>query len=85
MRKAITFAEVLAKAGSGTPGITGWFHRLDAETQAELSAIKDAWLAGGRKPPKNTFARALISLYKAQGVEIAGQTQVTRWLAGESQ
>lgn len=83
-KKRLSFDDILATAGSGRPGYQTWFEKLDASAQAELNDIKRRWHERGRTPPTATMARAIIVHCKDAGIEVAGETQVGRWLRSQN-
>lgn len=83
-KKRPSFDQIVATAGSGRPGVRTWFDRLTKEDQAYLAGIKQRWSDSGKKPPAATLARALVTQCKAAGIEVAGETQVSKWLKSQS-
>lgn len=82
--RRLNFDAILSSAGTGKPGYLTWFDRLDEQSLAELNRIKSLWVERGKKPPAATLARAIIAHCKQAGIEIAGETQVSRWLRNQS-
>jgi hypothetical protein len=80
MKKRLSFDAILATAGPGRPGYQTWFEKLDEATQSELGEIKRRWHESGKKPPAATMARAIVKHCKEAGIDVAGETQVGRWL-----
>lgn len=79
-KRRLSFDAIISSAGGGTPGVKTWFQRLPQAEQADLAGIKKAWNERGRRPPAITMARALIAHCKELGIEVAGETQVSKWL-----
>lgn len=82
-KKKLSFDAIIETAGPGRPGYLTWFERLDEPTKAELNDIKRRWIERGKKPPACTMSRALIIHCKEVGIEVAGETQVGRWLKAD--
>lgn len=83
-KRRLSFDDILSRAGTGKPGYATWFDRLSPSDRAELEGIKRQWRERGKKPPAATMARAIVGHCKEIGIEVAGETQVSRWLRSES-
>ena len=57
-----------------------WYEKVDAEHQAELAAIKAAWLAGELGSRRKTLARDLSARMRARGISDVGEQGVIAWL-----
>lgn len=81
--RRLNFDAIVSSAGSGKPGYQTWFDRLDQPARTELNEIKRLWYERGKKPPAATMARAIVSHCKEAGIDVAGETQVARWLRSQ--
>jgi hypothetical protein len=61
-------------------GSRRWYEKVDAEHQAELAAIKAAWLAGELGSRRKTLARDLSARMRARGISDVGEQGVIAWL-----
>ena len=61
-------------------GSKRWYEKVDAEHQAELAAIKAAWLAGELGNRRKTLARDLSARLRARGISDIGEQGVIGWL-----
>ena len=61
-------------------GSKRWYEKVDAEHQAELAAIKAAWLAGELGTRRKTLARTISARLKALGISDVGEQGVIAWL-----
>lgn len=62
-------------------GSKRWYERVAPEHQAELVAIKAAWLAGELGKRKKTLARDLSTRLRARGISDVGEQGVVAWLS----
>lgn len=82
MGKATSFAdEVLHSVANASPGSLSWIQRLPAEAQEELEALRRKFDPAVHQ--KRAFYRALKAAADRRGWKLAGEKQVTLWLAGE--
>ena len=70
--------EAVANAGSGP---LTWFERLPPEAQQELLRVRAGF--DPAKHQKRAFYRALKAAADRRGWSIAGEKQVTQWLASQ--
>lgn len=70
--------EAVANAGSGP---LTWFERLPAEAQQELLRVRAGF--DPARHQKRAFYRALKAAAERRGWAIAGEKQVTQWLASQ--
>ena len=61
-------------------GSKRWYERVAPEHQAELAAIKAAWLAGELGARKKTLARSLAENMRTRGISDVGLQGVLAWL-----
>jgi hypothetical protein len=61
-------------------GSKRWYEKVAAEHQAELAAIKAAWLAGELGSKKKTLARSLAEKMRIRGISDVGLQGVLAWL-----
>jgi hypothetical protein len=61
-------------------GSKRWYEKIAAEHQAELAAIKAAWLAGELGSKKKTLARSLAEKMRIRGISDVGLQGVLAWL-----
>jgi hypothetical protein len=61
-------------------GSKRWYEKVDAEHQAELAAIKAAWLAGELGTRRKTLARTVSARLKELGISDVGEQGVIAWL-----
>jgi hypothetical protein len=61
-------------------GSKRWYEKVDAEHQAELAAIKTAWLAGELGTRRKTLARTISARLKELGISDVGEQGVIAWL-----
>ncbi len=61
-------------------GSKRWYEKVDAEHQAELAAIKAAWLAGELGTRRKTLARTISARLKERGISDVGEQGVIAWL-----
>jgi len=61
-------------------GSKRWHEKVDAEHQAELAAIKTAWLAGELGTRRKTLARTISARLKELGISDVGEQGVIAWL-----
>ena len=61
-------------------GSKRWYEKVDAEHQAELAAIKAAWLAGELGSRRKTLARDLSARMRERGISDIGEQGVIAWL-----
>ena len=61
-------------------GSKRWYERVAPEHQAELAAIKAAWLAGELGNRRKTLARDLSARLRARGISDIGEQGVRAWL-----
>lgn len=61
-------------------GSKRWYERVAPEHQAELAAIKAAWLAGELGNRRKTLARDLSARLRARGICDIGEQGVVSWL-----
>ena len=64
-------------------GPARWHDRLAPEHQAELTALKAAWLAGELGTKKKTVARSISQRLMDRGICIIGCHGVIAWLTGD--
>jgi hypothetical protein len=57
-----------------------WYEKVDAEHQAELAAIKAAWLAGELGNRRKTLARDLSARLRKRGISDIGEQGIISWL-----
>jgi hypothetical protein len=69
--------EAMAKVRHGSKK---WHEKVAAEHQAELAAIKGAWLAGELGTRKKTLARSLAENMRSRGISDVGLQGVLAWL-----
>ena len=62
---------------------TCWWERIDAETLAELEAIREEWRSGRLAGSKSALARAIADQLNARGLSDVGKQGVTSWLSGK--
>jgi len=61
-------------------GSKRWYETVAAEHQAELAAIKAAWLAGELGSRRKTLARNISVRLRERGISDIGEQGVTAWL-----
>jgi len=61
-------------------GSKRWYEKVAAEHQAELAAIKAAWLAGELGSRKKTLARNISARLRERGISDVGEQGVIAWL-----
>ena len=61
-------------------GSKRWYEKVDAEHQAELAALKAAWLAGELGSRRKTLARNISARLRARGISDVGEQGVIAWL-----
>lgn len=61
-------------------GSKKWYEKVDDEHQAELAAIKAAWLAGELGSRRKTLARNISARLRARGISDVGEQGVIAWL-----
>ena len=61
-------------------GSKRWHEKVAPEHQAELAAIKAAWLAGELGARKKTLARSLAENMRSRGISDVGLQGVLAWL-----
>lgn len=61
-------------------GSKRWYEKVDAEHQAELDALKAAWLAGELGTRKKTLARNISARLRDRGISEVGEQGVISWL-----
>jgi hypothetical protein len=61
-------------------GSKRWHEKVADEHQAELAAIKAAWLAGELGGRKKTLARNISARLRARGISDVGEQGVIAWL-----
>lgn len=69
--------EAMANARHGSKR---WHEKIAPEHQAELAAIKAAWLAGELGARKKTLARSLAENMRTRGISDVGLQGVLAWL-----
>jgi len=69
--------EAMAKVRLGSKR---WYEKVAAEYQAELAAIKAAWLAGELGGRKTTLARTVSARLRDRGISDIGEQGVIAWL-----
>ena len=69
--------EAMAKVRHGSKK---WHEKVAAEHQAELAAVKAAWLAGELGARKKTLARSLAVNMRHRGISDIGEQGVIAWL-----
>ena len=69
--------EAMAKVRHGSKK---WHEKIAPEHQAELTAIKAAWLAGELGTRKKTLARSLAENMRSRGISDVGLQGVLAWL-----
>ena len=75
--------DVRESLAASRPGPSRWHDRLAPEHQAELAALKAAWLAGELGDKKKTVARSISQRLMDRGICIIGCHGVIAWLAGD--
>jgi hypothetical protein len=63
-------------------GSKKWFEKVADEHQAELAAIKAAWLAGELGSRRKTLARNISARLRERGISDVGEQGVIAWLDG---
>jgi hypothetical protein len=63
-------------------GSQRWYERVAPEHQAELAAIKAAWLAGELGSRRKTLARNISARLRERGISDVGEQGVIAWLDG---
>ena len=61
-------------------GSKKWYETVAAEHQAELAAIKAAWLAGELGSRRKTLARNISVRLRERGISDIGEQGVIAWL-----
>ena len=61
-------------------GPSRWYERVAPEHQAELAAIKAAWLAGELGSRRKTLARNISARLRERGISDVGEQGVIAWL-----
>jgi hypothetical protein len=61
-------------------GSKRWYEKVDDEHQAELAAIKAAWLAGELGSRRKTLARNISARLRERGISDVGEQGVIAWL-----
>ena len=61
-------------------GSQRWHEKVADEHQAELAALKAAWLAGELGTRKKTLARNISARLRARGISDVGEQGVIAWL-----
>ena len=61
-------------------GSKKWYEKVADEHQAELAAIKAAWLAGELGSRRKTLARNISARLRARGISDVGEQGVIAWL-----
>lgn len=70
--------EVLARATNNKPGFKTWFHRLPADAQAELDAVRQSFDPNTHQV--RGFALAIMEAATERGWETGGIQAVIAWL-----
>jgi len=70
--------DVLAKASNNKPGFKTWFHRLPADAQAELDAVRQSYNPNTHQT--RGFALAIMEAARERGWETGGIQAVIAWL-----
>jgi hypothetical protein len=82
MGKATSLAdEVLHNVTNSAPGGLSWIQRLPDEARQELESLREKFNPAVHQ--KRAFYRALKAAAERRGWKLAGEKQVTLWLAGE--
>jgi hypothetical protein len=74
--------DVRESLAASSHGPARWHERLAPEHQAELAALRAAWLAGELGDKKKTVARSISRRLKDRGICIIGCHGVIAWLTG---
>jgi hypothetical protein len=74
--------DVRESLAASRQGPSRWHERLAPEHQAELAALKAAWLAGELGDKKKTVARSISQRLKDRGIATIGCHGVIAWLTG---
>jgi hypothetical protein len=61
-------------------GSQRWYEKVAPEHQAELAALKAAWLAGELGTRKKTLARNISARLRERGISDVGEQGVIAWL-----
>jgi hypothetical protein len=61
-------------------GSKKWYEKVADEHQAELAALKAAWLAGELGSRKKTLARNISARLNERGISDVGEQGVIAWL-----
>jgi hypothetical protein len=61
-------------------GPAGWFHKLPADLQAELVAIREQLLAGKIDGTKTAVAKSIHAALSGRKLITSAYTEVLRWL-----
>ena len=61
-------------------GSKRWHEKVAAEHQAELAALKAAWVSGELGTRKKTLARTLSARLNERGISDVGEQGVIAWL-----
>jgi len=61
-------------------GSKRWHEKVATEHQAELAAIKAAWLAGELGSRRKTLARNISARLRERGISDVGEQGVIAWL-----
>ncbi len=61
-------------------GSQRWYEKVADEHQAELAALKAAWLAGELGSRKKTLARDISARLRKRGISDVGEQGVIAWL-----
>jgi hypothetical protein len=61
-------------------GVASWFHKLPAELQAELVAIREQMLAGKIAGTKTALAKSIHAALSGRKLITSAYTEVLRWL-----
>jgi hypothetical protein len=80
-KKKSLLSEVSARVSSSVPGFRSWFHQLPSDAQAELSAVREAYLSGElRGRQKRSVALAVMEVARERGWRTSGIQGVIAWL-----
>lgn len=58
-----------------------WDELIDADTLAELTAVRDDWRSGSLQGSKTSIAKAIANELNARGISDIGVQGVLSWLA----
>ena len=70
--------DVLARASNNKPGFKTWFHRLPADAQAELDAVRASYNPNTHQT--RAYALAIMEAATERGWETGGVQAVIAWL-----